>query len=85
MILRLRVTPGHRFAELSLINADGSKRWIDQGPRYTVVDTNELAAGQEYTIRRYQQEGRFQVKQGRARRRAPKPPADAQNAPPATD
>jgi predicted component of type VI protein secretion system len=65
MKLRIRVTPGHRFAELSLVKKDGSKLWIDQGPRYTTVDTKDLADGEEYTIGRYEHEGRFQINRRR--------------------
>ena len=65
MKIKIKVAEGHRFAELSLRMADGSKLWIDKAG--AVIDTDELAEGEDFTIERYKREGRIETSAIRAK------------------
>jgi len=60
MNYELQVIQGHRYAELSIRLADGSKVWVNKG-RVTTLAATELAEGEDKTIDRYEAEGRLQV------------------------
>lgn len=60
MQLRVKVVSGHRFAELPIRMADGTKVHVGK-EEFTVLDTDDLAQGEEFTIRRYETENRFIV------------------------
>lgn len=60
MNYELQVIRGHRYAELSIRLADGSKVWVGKD-KVTTLRAAELAEGEDKTIERYEAEGRFQV------------------------
>jgi len=75
MIYRLRIKEAHRFSQLPIRTKDGGKvvvtkdGWVD-------IPVEDLADGEEFTIRRYEQENRFEVKlvEAKPKRKAkPKP------------
>jgi len=61
MIYRLRIKETHRYSQLPIRTKDGGKvavtkdKWVD-------ISAEDLADGEEFTIRRYEQENRFEVK-----------------------
>lgn len=61
MKLKVKVTPNHRYEEIPLRQKDGGKLYIHK-QRLQTVDTDDLADGEEFTIRRYEVEGRLIVK-----------------------
>ena len=60
MNYELRVIRGHRYAEVSIRLADGSKVWVGKD-NVTTLKAAELAEGEGKTIERYEIEGRLQV------------------------
>ena len=69
---RLQVVHGHRYQEVSLRTLSNVKLWISQEGE-TVVDTKDLRPGEEWVIRRYEDEGKLIVKAWRARKSATPP------------
>ena len=69
MIYRLRIKETHRYSQLPIRTKDGGKvavtkdKWVD-------IPAEDLADGEEFTIRRYEAEGRFIVKLVRPKRKA---------------
>ena len=59
-LYELRVVAGHRFNELSIRLRNGKKVWVGKD-KAVVVGSDELAKGEEFTIERYQKEGRMIV------------------------
>ena len=56
--VELIIAPHHRFSELSVHMADGSKVWINKWA-VTTIDRADLADGEEFALRRYVEEGRI--------------------------
>ena len=74
MKLRLKVAPGHRYAEVSLRTRQG-KIWLSK-EQATTIDTDLLAPGEERVIQRYEDEGRLVVREVKASKRKAKPKAE---------
>jgi len=70
MKYELQVAANHRYAELSIRLADGSKVWIGKD-RVTALAPADLADGEDKVIDRYESEGRMLVV--RVEPPAPKP------------
>jgi len=66
----LQVAANHRYAELSIRLADGSKVWIGKD-RVTALAPADLAEGEDKVVDRYESEGRMLVV--RVEPPAPKP------------
>lgn len=61
MIYRLRIKETHRFSRLPIRTKDGGKVAVTKG-EWVDIPAEDLADGEEFTIRRYEQENRFEVK-----------------------
>jgi len=59
-LYELRVVAGHRFNELSIRLKNGKKVWVGKD-KATVISSKKLAQGEEFTIERYEKEGRMIV------------------------
>jgi len=74
---RLQVVHGHRYQEVPLHTLGGGKLYITKAGE-TLVDTADLAAGEEWVIRRYEDEGKLIVKAPRRVRRTATPAVEPQ-------
>lgn len=76
-LYELRIVEGHRYAELPIRLKNGSKVYVGKD-KATIISSEKLAKGEEFTIARYEAEGRFIVKRvevepKRRRKAKPKP------------
>ena len=60
ILYELRVVPTHRYDQLPIRLKNGDKAWVGKN-KVTIVGSDILAEGEEFTIQRYAEEGRMTV------------------------